>query len=189
MVPVPPFRGPKGVFGLSYSPEGTHYGISATAEDPEFVFETFFDWFFHQDEGIIASSRGVPGFDFNVENGVLVPTEASGSGVGYHGQKFPPVLLDFEYPFKLDPISQGEYDDIVRVRQWAYPFFDETEKVYPPKDAGDYWNIEGDLYDIKRALFSRYIIGEIDYDELTSEYTKYVKETRLDDILDEINGM
>ncbi len=188
MAPVPPFAGDKGVFGLSYSPEGTHYGISSTAEDPEFVFNTFFNWFFFQKEGIIASSRGVPGFDFTVEDGVLVPTGTPGSGVGYKGQKFPPVLLDFEYPFKLDPISQGEYDNILQVRQWAQPFFDETEKIYPPKDAERYWNIEGDLYDTKRALNSRYIFGEINYDEFVSEYRSYINEIQLEDMLNEMNS-
>jgi hypothetical protein len=38
MVPVPPFRGPKGVFGLSYNPPTADYAINAKSANPEFVF-------------------------------------------------------------------------------------------------------------------------------------------------------
>ena len=180
-VPVPPFAGPNGVFGLSYSPPGVDLAITKGAENPKFVFDTFFDWFYFKQGGIVATSRGVQDYSFTVENGVLTPTGKG--GVGFKGQKFPPVMPGFEYPFKFDPISQSEYDFIVQVREWAEPFRDQVGKLYPPRDAGDYWAIEGDLYDKKGALTGKYIMGEIDYDELTGEYSKYIKEIGLEALM------
>jgi hypothetical protein len=187
MVPVPPFRGPKGVFGLSYSPPTADYAINAMAANPEFVFNTFMDWFFLKDDGIICSSRGIPGFDFTVVNGVMTPTKLPNSGVGAHGQKIPPVKPGFEYPFKFDPITQGEWDDIKLVAQYAQPFFKDADKIYPPKDADKYWAFESDLYNKKISLVGKFLIGELDYDGFSKEFSKYATEHKLYEVLDEIN--
>jgi len=189
MVPVPPFKNPKGtgVFGLSYSPPTSDFCINAKAANPEFVFNKFFDWIFLQDDGIISTSRGVPGFDFTVENGVMAPTKKPNSGVGAHGQKLPPVKPGFQYPFKFDPVVQNEWDNIVLVSQYAKPFFDATDKVYPPQDANRYGSVKSSLYDKKVALVSKFIIGELDYDGFSKEFTKYANEIQLFDIINELN--
>jgi putative aldouronate transport system substrate-binding protein len=187
MVPVPPFKTQMGVFGLSYDPPTVDYGINAKARNPEFVFNTFFDWFFMQDGGIIASSRGVEGFDFTVVDGVMKLTGLKNSGVGYHGQKFPPVKTGWKYPFRFDPISQREYDDIMQVREWAQPFFKQMDKVHPTIDNNAFWAIEDDLYSKKGALVGKYIMGAIDYAGYTAEYTRYIKEVGLPQMLADMN--
>lgn len=187
MVPVPPFKTAKGTFGLSYDPPTVDYGINAKTANPEFVFNTFFDWFFMKDNGIIASSRGVEGFDFTVVDGVMKLTGLKNSGVGYHGQKFPPIKTGWTYPFKFDAISQREYDDIMQVRKWAVPFFKEMDKVHPSIDNNAFWAIEDDLYSKKGALVGKYIMGAIDYAEYTAEYTKHINEVGLPQILADMN--
>jgi putative aldouronate transport system substrate-binding protein len=187
MVPVPPFKTKKGAFGLSYDPPTVDYGINAKTRNPEFVFNTFFDWFFLQDDGIIASSRGIPGFDFTVVDGVMKLTGLPNSGVGYHGQKFPPIKTGWQYPFKFDAISQREYDDIMTVRKWAVPFFKQEDKVRPPLDMNAYWAIDNDLYSKKTALVGKYIMGAIDYAAYSAEYTKYINEIGLPQMLADLN--
>lgn len=187
MVPVPPFRTKKGVFGLSYDPPTVDYGISSKAANPEFVFNTFFDWFFMKDSGIIATSRGIPDFDFTVVDGVMKLTGLKNSGVGYHGQKFPPIKTGWTYPFKFDAISQREYDDIMQVRTWAKPFFKEMDKIHVSIDNNAYWGIEDDLYSKKVALVGKYIMGAISYEEYAAEYSKYINEVGLPQMLAEMN--
>jgi putative aldouronate transport system substrate-binding protein len=187
MVPVPPFKGKNGVFGLSYSPPTVDYGVNAKAENPEFVFNTFMNWLFLEDGGIIATSRGVEGFDFTVENGTMTLTKLPNSGVGNHGQKCPPVKPGYAYPFKFDPVSQAEYDNIVLVARYAKPFFKDTDKIYPSKDASEYWAVESDLYDKKVAMVSKYIIGEVDYPAFVAEYTRYINEIKLPELLAALN--
>jgi putative aldouronate transport system substrate-binding protein len=187
MVPVPPFRTKKGVFGLSYDPPTVDYGINAKAANPAFVFNTFFDWFFMKDDGIIATSRGIEGFDFTVVDGVMTLTGLKNSGVGYHGQKFPPIKSGWTYPFKFDRISQAEYDNIVLVRKWAQPFFKDEDKIRPPLDMNAFWDIDADLYSKKTALVGKYIMGAMDYAEFSAEYTKYINEIGLPQLLAEAN--
>ncbi len=187
MVPVQPFKTAKGVFGLSYDPPTVDYGINAKTANPEFVFNTFFDWFFLKDGGIIASSRGVEGFDFTVVDGVMKLTGLKNSGVGYHGQKFPPIKTGWKYPFKFDAISQREYDDIMQVRDWAQPLYKQMDKIHVSIDNNAFWAIEDDLYSKKGALVGKYIMGAIDYAEYTAEYTKYINEVGLPQMLADMN--
>lgn len=190
MVPVPPFRNPKmanGVFGLSFSPPTVDYAINAKTANAEFVFNKFLNWFFLEDGGIIASSRGIEGFDFTVVNGMMTLTKKPNSGVGNHGQKCPPVKPGYVYPFKFDAISQGEYDDIVLVAKYAQPFFNETDKVYPSRDADKYWAFESDMYELRKTLVAKFIIGQIDYDTFHKEFSKYTTEHKLFELLAEMN--
>jgi len=190
MVPVPPFKNPNmagGVFGLSYSAPTVDLGINSKAANPEFVFNKFFDWFFMNDNGIVCTTRGTPGFDFTVVNGVMTPTNLPNSGIANNGQRMPPVKPGFEYPFKFDPVSQGAWDDIKLVAQYAKPFFNDTDKIYPPQDNVRYGSIESDLYQKKIQLVGKFIIGELDYDGFTKEFTKYAGDVQLFEILAELN--
>jgi len=134
-----------------------------------------------------VAKREVLSDPVTVVDGVMKLTGLKNSGVGYHGQKFPPIKTGWKYPFTFDAISQREYDDIMQVRKWAVPFFKAEDKIHVSVDNNAYWAIQSDLYSKKVALVGKYIMGAIDYAAYTAEYTKYINEIGLPQMLADMN--
>ena len=186
IIAVPPFEGPNGVFGLSSSVAPTRIAISASAKNPEMAFNSFLSWMFLEENGIMSTTIGIPGYDFEVINGMHSAIEDRPMGPII--QAFPAVDPNFEYPFEFDEIGQDRYNIIKTIKQWTKKNFNKVFKQYPPNESSEYWSIDASLYDKKRSLFGRYIMGDINYSEFTKEYEQYIKEINLPALLEEINS-
>ncbi len=181
---VPAFDGPKGTFGHTFKEASTIKSVTTNTDMPEEVFNTFMEWYIASDNGIISTSRGVEGYSFDVVDGVMVPNADNG-GVSYVGQGFPPVDLDYEYPFKFDPITQGEYDNILAIFDdyYAHPM---AQTVIPGAHNQEYYTIVDDWEDGAYGCFWKYVLGEWTYDEYMEGYDKLAKGWNLQEILDGI---
>ncbi|NSW89247.1 MAG: extracellular solute-binding protein [Firmicutes bacterium] len=185
-VPAPPFEGPHATGGLYYEGASTPRGITKQCKYPAETFTTFFNWYYLHENGIISTSRGVPGYSYKVVDGVMVPDNDKG-GVGNRGQGFPPVNPFFEYPFKFDPITQGEYDSIKLISKWGKEHADDIKTIRPSMEMVDYYAIKDDYVSKLEELFYRYVVGEIDYDYFVNDYKNYKKEIDLDGIIENMN--
>ena len=178
---VPAFDGPKGTFGHTFKEASTIKAITKNTDMPQEVFDTFMEWYIASDNGIISTSRGVEGYSFQVVDGVMVP-DVNNTGVGYKGQGFPPVNLDYKYPFKFDPITQGEYDYILEIFDdyYAHPM---AQTVIPGAHNQDYYSMIDDWEDGAYGCFWKYVLGEWTYDEYLEEYGKLTNDWNFAEIL------
>ena len=186
VVAIPPFKGPEGIFGLSSTEAPPRMAISSNSDNPQFVFDTLLDWIYFDQEGIISTTTGVEGYEYTVVNGVYTPIE--NRPMLSINMSFPPANPDFKFPFELTGASLERYEILETVSGWVRENQKDVFKNFMPKDAVDYWSIDADLYDRKRSLFSRYIMGDIDYEGFVKEYTSYTTEIGLEQMLAEVNG-
>ncbi len=186
VIAVPPFEGPNGVFGLSSTEPPPRIAISSTAKNPKAVFDNFFNWVFFTENGIQSTTVGIPGFDFEVADGVY--NLFDGHNMAPVTMSFPPADPAYSYPFKFDALGQARYDIINTVNTWVQNNYNKVFKQFPPKDKSEYWAIDASLYDKKRSLFGRYIMGEIDYPDFRMEYEKYSKEINLPSLIADLNN-
>lgn len=179
VAPIPAFDGPNGTFGFDYAPAENGNFITTNAELPQQVFDTFFNWYLDTDNGIISTSRGIEGYSFDVTDGVMIPLE---SGVGYRGQSLPPVKMGYEYPFKFDPITQNEYDYIIQIFN---DYYDNpmAQTTLVPASNENFKAVVGDWKVKIDELFYLYLLGNIDYEEFTEEYSIYKSEIDLDAVI------
>lgn len=176
---VPAFDGPNGTFGHGFKHAGSLKSITVNTEYPQEVFDIFFEWYIASDNGIISTTRGLQGYSFDVVDGIMNVLEP---GVGYKGQGFPPVNLAYEYPFKFDPITQGEYDYIKSIFADYYSHPMAQIKLVSVINA-DYTAIVDDWEDAAYGAFWKYVLGEFTHEEYLEAYGKYVKDVGLDTIL------
>lgn len=183
---LPPFDSENGVFGLSYYEADSPIGITRQCKDPKAAFDTFFTWFLTDPDAIISTSRGVEGYSFDVVDGVCVPN-ADNNGVGFRGQSFPPVNVNFEYPYEFDEVTRKEYDSITALAERGKAYGDQVVTEAPPKEFSDYYNIKTDLTAKATELFHNYVLGNITYEEYTNNFAQYMKEVDLERIIADIN--
>jgi putative aldouronate transport system substrate-binding protein len=184
---VPGFKGDKGVFGYAFNIPMAWAGVLNKAASPDFVVQKLLSWMCLSTTGIVCTSQGMEGVNFTVENGIQKVT-AYGN-VGNKGQKIPPLLPGFVYPFKLDPLQEQTNLYTQQIRDSAKPFMDMVQKITPPLNLTEYWIIEPDLVKTKGASIAKYIMGSIDYDTFIRDYTKYINEIQLPQMLDKMNRM
>ena len=93
-----------GAMGLSYFAADSPICLTTACENPQEVFDTFFDWYLTSENGIVSTSVGLEGYSFEVVDGQVIADPEK--GIGFHGQSFPPVDMDYEYPFQFDETYQ-----------------------------------------------------------------------------------
>ncbi len=184
--PLKAFETDKGMFGYSYYEADSPIAITSGCENPKEVFDTFFTWYFTDPDAIMATSRGIEGYSYDIVDGTMVPNQDNG-GVGFKGQSMPPVMKDFEYPFNLGEVNQAEYDYILELGKIAEQNLDKIQTTPPSHSCTAYYNIKGDLLAKMQDLFFNYMMGKINYDEYLAAYNDYAAEINLDSILAEIN--
>ena len=178
---VPPFDGPDGTFGFTFSAADSVKSVTINTDMPEEVFNTFFEWYIASPNGVVSSCRGVEGYSFDVVNGEMVPNADNG-GVGYKGQGFPPVNLSFEFPYKFDPITQGEYDYILEIFDSYYEHPMAQTKMVPVFNEA-YTALVDDWEDGAYGCFWKYVLGEWTYEQYLEEYGKLAADWGLAEIL------
>ncbi|WP_054023907.1 extracellular solute-binding protein [Bacillus sp. FJAT-28004] len=183
---VKPFEGEKGVFGLSYYEADSPIGITSASKHPKETFDAFFTWLLTDPEAIIATSRGIEGYHYDLVEGALVANVDNG-GVGFRGQSFPPLDRDFKYPFSFDHDTQGEYDNIIEIAKIGETYKEKVVTDLPSSEFSLYSNVEGDLKAKVTDLFHNYVMGKLDYDGYVTNFTNYAKEIDLQAVIDEIN--
>lgn len=176
---VPAFEGEKGVFGQSYFAADSPIGITTECKDPQAVFDTFCNWYFNTENGIISTTLGIPGYSFDIVDGTLVPNVDNG-GVGFRGQSMPPIKRDFVYPFKLNDVMQSKYENILALSKAGDELGAKVRTEFPASDNTDFSNIAGDLKAKITELFHNYVIGNIDYDKYLADFNTYAKEINLE---------
>jgi putative aldouronate transport system substrate-binding protein len=179
-VPIPPFKGDKGVFGLSYFYPDEPFGISSTAKNADQILSSFFTWYFTSEKGIISSTLGVEGVSFNVVDGVATPTER---GMGNPQ----PLKSSFKYPFKFPELTQKQYDYITKIVGWTNEHKDAAVKIEPNRDQTDSFAIQEDYFNQVSNLIFKYCMGEYDYNKLTSEYNTFKQQKNFDAIVAKMN--
>lgn len=170
-----------GALGMSYFAADSPIGITTACENPQEVFDTFFGWLLNSENGIITTSVGMEGYNFNVEDGVAVPVPEK--GMGFHGQSFPPVDMDFEYPFEFDDTYQFKYNCISELAANGDTLGDLVNTEFVPSDNTAYANISGDLTAKMQELFHGYLVGNFDYDSYLEQFEAYAAEVGLDEAL------
>ena len=175
---VPPFDGPNGTFGFTYTAADSVKSVTKNTDMPKEVFDTFFEWYIASPNGIISSSRGVEGYCFDVVDGQMVEIDK----VGYHGQSLPPVNLSFVYPFKFDPITQHEYDFILEIFD-SYYKSPGAQTTMVPVFNQEYTDLVDDWEDGAYQCFWKYVLGEWTYEEYLEEYGKLASDWGLEEIL------
>ena len=178
---IPAFDGPNGTFGHTFTAADAVKSVTMNTDMPQEVFDTFFEWYIASPNGIVSTSRGVEGYSFDVVDGVMVPNEDNG-GVHYHGQSFPPVNLEFKFPFTFDPITQGEYDDILEIFDDYYAHPMAQTKLVPVHNQ-DYTAIVDDWEDGAYGCFWKYVLGEWTYEQYLEEYGKLASDWDLENLL------
>lgn len=168
-----------GALGLSYFAADSPIGITTACENPKEVFDTFFGWFFGSENGVISSSVGVEGYNFDLKDGLVVPNQDNG-GVGFKGQCFPPVDRDFEYPFQFDEILQSKYDRIAGIAEIGADMSDLVDTTFVSGDNVAYSNIRGELEAKMQELFHGYLVGNMDYEGYLAAFETYAAEIDLD---------
>lgn len=184
---ITPFKGTKGVFGVMYDqPEGPLCVTSAAKEYAKQIVDVFYQWQFTTDDGIISTSVGIEGVNYDVVNGVCV--FKSDVTTGHLGQSYPPIKLDYSYPFKFDDATTKNTQVAVDMRKLSLKYESDVVLVPVPTKFSDYTAVQTDL-DAKRAeLYYNYITGQITYDSFLSQYNAYTKSIGLEDMLKKINA-
>ncbi|MGI5989584.1 MAG: extracellular solute-binding protein [Lachnospiraceae bacterium] len=170
-----------GALGLSQFIADSPISITTACENPQEAFDTFFEWYLASDDGIISTSVGIEGYNFTIEDGKVVAD--ADKGIGFHGQSFPPVDMDYEYPFEFDDVYTFKYECIQELAESGSTLGDQVNTTVIPNDYTDYANISGDLTSKMQELFHSYLVGNMDYDEYLSQFEAYASEVGLDDAL------
>lgn len=172
-----------GAMGLAFFAADSPIGLTTACENPQEVFDTFFEWYLASDHGIVTTSVGLEGYEFNVEDGKVVTVPEK--GIGFHGQSFPPVDKDYEYPFEFDDSYQFKYDCIKSLGDTGTELGDLVNTEFVPSDNTDFANINDELTAKVQELFHSYLVGNLDYDGYLAAFETYAAEIGLDDA---VNG-
>lgn len=168
-----------GAMGLSYFAADSPICLTTACENPQEVFDTFFDWYLTSENGIISTSVGLEGYSFEVVDGQVVADPEK--GIGFHGQSFPPVDMDYEYPFQFDETYQFKYDCISEMANTGAEMSDLMNTKFVPSDNTDFANINGDLTAKMQELFHGYLVGNTDYEGYLAAFETYAAEIGLDE--------
>ncbi|MEG1924841.1 MAG: extracellular solute-binding protein [Ruthenibacterium sp.] len=182
---VPAFKSEKGAFGLSYFQADSPIGLTAACKNPQEVFNTFFNWYFTTENGIISTTMGIPNYNFDVVDGVAIPNVDNG-GIGFRGQSMPPIDRNFEYPFKFNEVTDAKYKNIVALATSGDNLGELVRTTFPASDKIEFTGIADDLKAKVTELFHNYVIGNIDYDQYLAAFEAYAKEINLDTIVEAI---
>lgn len=170
-----------GAMGLSYFAADSPLCLTTACENPKEVFDTYFEWYFTSQNGIISSSVGVEGYNFDIVDGIVVPN-LDHKGIGFKGQSFPPVDMDFEYPFQFDETYQFKYDCISEIATIGAGMSDLVDTQFAPSGSSDFSNIKSDLEAKMQELFHGYLVGNTNYEGYLSAFESYAAEIDLDNI-------
>lgn len=184
VVYMPAFKNEEGTgaLGLSYYLADSPVSLTTGCENPQAVFDTFFNWMLASDNGIVATSAGLEGYSFDIVDGVMVPNVDNG-GMGFHGQSFPPVDMDYEYPYQFDETYQYKYDCIAGLAEDGKAMGELSNTTFIAPDNTQYNDLKGDLDAKMQELFHNYLVGNIDYDTYLSSFEAYAAEIDLDNIV------
>lgn len=168
-----------GALGMSYFAADSPISLTTNCENPQAVFDTFFGWYLNSDNGIISTSVGAQGYNFEVVDGKVVADPEK--GIGFHGQSFPPVDQDYEYPFEFDETYQFKYDCIAELASNGSSLGSLVNTEFVPSDNTAFANISGDLTAKMQELFHSYLVGSMDYDQYLAAFETYAAEVGLDE--------
>ena len=168
-----------GAMGLSYFAADSPICLTTACENPQEVFDTFFDWYLTSENGIVSTSVGLEGYSFEVVDGQVIADPEK--GIGFHGQSFPPVDMDYEYPFQFDETYQFKYDCISEMANTGAEMSDLVNTKFVPSDNTDFANISGDLTAKMQELFHGYLVGNTDYEGYLAAFETYAAEIGLDE--------
>lgn len=184
---VMPVDGEKGTLGLNYDAPGSPIVMTTGVADDEaqFIFDTFFDWYYTTESGVITTSIGVPGYAWDVVDGRY--TEKEGMDVGVKPQSNPPMDLEFEYPFEFDEVSNYRYDVANLMRAEVVERAANVMTAYPGLEYTEYAGISSELNSYRTELFYLYVMGDKDYDAFAKEYTEKFNELGVQAMIDNMN--
>jgi len=174
-----------GAMGLAYFASDSPIGLTTACENPQEVFDTFFNWLLASDHGIVSSSVGIEGYSFDLTDGKVV-ANADNNGIGFKGQSFPPVDRDYVYPFEFDDVYQRKYDYICELAEIGSGMSELVDTQFPASGNTDFANIKGELEAKMQELFHGYLVGNTDYEGYLAAFESYAAEIGLDAAVDAI---
>lgn len=174
----------KGYFGIRYALPEAPLCITVGAKDPQFVLDTFFNWYVNTDSGILLNSAGVEGILYEVVDGVYTPLD---NPHGHTGLSFPAPIRGYEYPFKFNELLSLRMSYVRDFMELAYNNPDTVILTIPAGDNEAYGKIVGDLDALRQEIYYLYLTGQIDYDTFCSRYKEYADSVGLDDMIQEMN--
>jgi ABC-type glycerol-3-phosphate transport system substrate-binding protein len=183
---VPPIENPKGgVMGLSVIPGYRPFCIMTEADDPDFVWEKFIETLYLDTEGVMLLVRGIPNINYKiVDNTFTDISEETGLSVGEKS----PFNPEIKFPYKLPPLMEKGSQFMSEFSRWAsnysnYIVWDSAVDVVPAYDL-----IASDMKAKRNELFWKYVLGELSYEQMMSDFDKYLKEISYPSILDQFNA-
>lgn len=184
---VPPIRNPKGgVMGLSVTPGYRPFCITSAAKDPQLVWDKFIEPLFLTRDGLMLFYRGVPNLSYKVVDNVMLDNfEAAGHHMGLRSPLNPEIAI----PYRLPPKNQRGLEIESLFDRWysenaRYAITEEPTKTVPAFDM-----IYDDMKDKKNQLFWKFILEEISYEKMLSDFEAYKKEINFSAILAELNSL
>ena len=180
---MPPVVNPKGgVMGMSLTAGTTPVCITKGSKSPQFVWDQFIEKFFFDLDTRMLFSYGVPGIDYEVKDSTIVALK------GQAIDPWDPYDPEQKLPFKL-PASAQKISDV----QAAYNAGLAKNSYYaamsePSVSVAGFDQIRDDMMDKKNQLLWKCVLGQITYEQLTSQFEAYKKEVGFVDILAEINA-
>lgn len=168
-----------GALGMAYFASDSPIGLTTNCENPQAVFDTFFNWYLANPDAVVATSVGIEGYNFEVVDGKVAADPEK--GIGFHGQCFPPVDQDFEYPFTFDDVYQFKYDCIAELASNGAELGSLVNTQFIASDNTAFANISGDLTAKMQELFHGYLVGGMDYDQYLAAFETYASEVGLDE--------
>lgn len=176
-----------GVLGIDYHAASSPYVMTVGVADEEAqqIFDTFFNWVYLNESGVITTALGPQDYAWEVIDGQY--TDKEGFDVGNKSQSNPVMDPDFEFPFVFQEIDELRYKYAEMFRAEVIERADALMSVEPTIEYGEYSAIESDLDSKRTELFYLYVLGQCDYDYFCKEYKAKTEEVGLQAMLDEMN--
>lgn len=188
---TPAFDNPdveNGVFGINYSAPSSPFVLTTGVADEEAqqIFDTFFNWMFLTESGILTSSLGPQGYNWDIVDGTYTDLIA-GADIGTKPQDNPPMDPAYSYPFKQDPMDEIRFGLANEIMGEVVKRADFVMTDLPGVEHVEYGGISSDLDSYRTELFYLYVTGQNDYDQFVKDYTAKAAEYELDRLLQEMN--
>jgi ABC-type glycerol-3-phosphate transport system substrate-binding protein len=180
---LPPIVNPKGgVMGMSLTAGTTPVCITKGSKSPQFAWEQFIEKFFFDLDVRMLFAYGVPGVDYEIRDNAIAALK------GQAIDPWEPYDPDQKLPFKL-PASAQKISDV----QGAYNAGLAKNGYYasmsePSVSVAGFDQIRDDMMDKKNQLLWKCVLGQITFEQLTSQFEAYKKEVGFADILAQINA-
>lgn len=183
IVQIPAFETEYGVFGLEYLPPSDPFAITSDCSDPEAAFKVL-EWIFTDEDGIVASSFGIMGLHFELddENNAICDAQR------HLGQGFPPIDKTFEYPFTLPEDIQIQLDYYTEIQEELENYIDKIPKKSVAINNVTYSELYPDIQALRTKLFYSFLLGEISYEKMLEKYTDFYEKHEIAKLLEELNS-